>query len=85
MKNYRKCAKNPNNRRRWETYINNKIDVQNSNTQGHVIINVSNNQKETENIKQTTTNGNIDKQDESINIQTHYGRLSRKPYRLTHH
>ena len=59
---------NPNNRRREETYMNNKSDMQNSNTLGHTINNVTSNQKQTGNIKQTATNGNIDKPDESINI-----------------
>ena len=41
--------------------------------------------EQTENLKQTTTNRNIDKPDESINTWTYYDRLSRKPDRLTYH
>ena len=58
--------------------MNNKSDTQNSNTHGYTINNVLNNQEQTGNIKQTATNGNIDKPDESINTWTYYGTLSRK-------
>ena len=76
---------NPNNRRREETHRNYNSDMQNSNTQGHMINNVPNSQEQTGNIKQTTINGNIDKPDESINTQICYGRLSRKLDRFTYH
>ena len=59
--------------------------MQNGNTQGHTINNVTNNWEQTGNIKQTTANGNIDKSDESINAQTYYSRLSRKPDRFMYH
>ena len=65
--------------------MNNKSDMQNSNTQGHTINNVPNNWEQTRIIKQTPINGNIDKQDESINTWTHYSRLSRKMDRHTNH
>ena len=65
--------------------MNNKSDMQNSNTQGHTINNVPNNWEQMGNIKQTTTNRNIDKPDESINAWTHYGLLSREPDRLKYH
>ena len=65
--------------------MNNKSAIQNSNAQGYSINNVPNNQEQTGNIKQTPTNGNIDKPDKSINTWTHYGRLSRKLDRLTYH
>ena len=75
---------NPDNRKE-ETYMNNKSDIHDSNTQVHLINNVQNNWGQTGNIKQTTTNSNIDKPDKSINTQTCYGRLNRKPDRLTYH
>ena len=65
--------------------MNNKSDMQNSNTQGHTINNVPNNWEHTGSIKQTTTYGNIDNPDENINTHTCYGRLSRKLDRLTYH
>ena len=76
---------NPSSRRKEEICMNNKSDTQNSNTQEHMINNVLNNQEQTGNIKQTRTNGNIDKPDESINTWTHYGRYSRTLDRLPYH
>ena len=65
--------------------MTNKSDMQNSNTPGHMINNVPNNQEQTGNIKHIKTNRNIDKPGKSINTQTHYGRLSRKHHRHTYH
>ena len=71
-----------------ETYMNNHSDMQTSNTQGHTICNVPNNQEHTGIIKQSPINGRngyIDKTDENIDTQTQYGRISRKPDSLTNH
>ena len=65
--------------------MNNKSDMQNSNTQGHTINDVPNNWDQTGNTEQTTTNRNIDRLDESIKSWTCYGRLSGKLDRVTCH
>ena len=63
--------------------MSNKSDFQNINTLGHTINNVPNGREETGNIKQTTTNGNIDKSEERISTWTWYCKLSRILDRLT--
>ena len=65
--------------------MNNHNDTKTSSAQGHTINITSNNHEQKRIIEETPTNGHIDKLDESINIQTHYGRMSRKLDRLTYH
>ena len=65
--------------------MNNQSDMPTSSTQGHTKNNTPNNQEHKGIIEKTPTNAQIDKTDENINTQTHYGRISRKPDRLTYH
>ena len=65
--------------------MNNSNDIQTNSAQGHTINNTLNNHKHTRIIKKTPTNGHMDKTNENINTQTCYGRISRKPDRLTYH
>ena len=48
--------------------MNNKRDMQNNNTEGHLIHNGPNNGEQTGNIKQTT-NGNRDKPDDALTLR----------------
>ena len=65
--------------------MNKNNETQHSNMQDHIVIRIPASHEQEGNQKQLPTHKNIDKLDERTNTQTHYGRISRKPDRLTYH
>ena len=65
--------------------MNNNSDTQCSNMQEHIVNRIPASCEQEENPKQIPIHSNRAKSDENTNIQTCYGRISRKLHRLTYH
>ena len=65
--------------------MNNNNDTQHSNMQEHTANMIPASCEQEENMKQIAIHRNRDKLDENTNTVTCYGRISRKPDRLTYH
>ena len=70
---------NSSNKKREEIDIKKHNFIQISDTQEHTINVVPSNRELTESSGQTGSDKHMDKQDDIINTQTWYGRISRRP------